>query len=242
MKPEIKIFPTPYDLAKNFTEELVENISESAKTKNNLTIALSGGSTPELLFTMLGENYSKSLQWDYVHFFWGDERCVSPDDPESNYGMTRTRLFEKINIPAVNIHRIRGEDDTDKEILRYSGEISAFTRSGKGRPRFDLIILGLGEDGHTASIFPGQETLFKSDKICDVAVHPDTGQKRITITGSIINNADSVVFLVTGKKKAEIVKKIIRKSDLHENYPASLVKPENGLLQWFIDEEAGSLL
>ena len=242
MRAEIKIFPTPHDLAKNFAEELVKKISESAKTKNNLTVALSGGSTPELLFTMLGENYSKSLRWDYVHFFWGDERCVSPDDPESNYGMTRKRLFEKIDIPAVNIHRIRGEDDPDKEILRYSGEILAFTTSVKDKPRFDIIILGLGEDGHTASIFPGQENLFKSDMICDVAMHPDTGQKRITITGSIINNADSVVFLVTGTKKAEIVKKIINKSDFSENYPASLVKPDNGMLRWFLDKEAGSLL
>jgi len=239
---EIKIFPTPYELAENFAGELAKAIVETAKKKKNLTLALSGGSTPELLFSVLSDQYSESVPWEYVHFFWGDERCVAPDDKESNYGMTHRKLLKKIDIPSYNIHRIEGEDEPEKEALRYSGEINDLTASRGGIPRFDLLMLGLGEDGHTASIFPGQEELFNSDKICEVSAHPVTQQKRITITGRIINNADSVVFFVTGKKKAEIVKEIINKSPSSENVPASFVDPSDGVLRWLLDEDSSSLL
>ena len=242
MNTEIKIFPTPYELAEKFAGEFVEMIAESAKMKLYMTVALSGGSTPELLFSVLGDRYSESVPWEYVHFFWGDERCVAPDDKESNYGMTRRKLFEKINIPSINIHRIKGEDEPEKEALRYSEEINAFTASRGGIPRFNLIMLGLGEDGHTVSIFPGQEELFNSDRICEVSVHPVTQQKRITITGRIINNADSVVFFVTGRKKAKIIQKIIQKSSSSEDFPASYVDPSAGVLRWLIDEDSGCLL
>ena len=142
--------------------------------------------------------------------------------------MTRRTLLEKIDIPSSNIHRIKGEDDPEKEALRYSEEISACTAKRDGLPLFDLIMLGLGEDGHTASIFPGHKELFNSDKICEVAVHPVTLQKRITLTGRVINNAESVTFLVTGKKKAEIVEKIIKKSSSAINFPASYIVPVYG--------------
>jgi 6-phosphogluconolactonase len=238
----IIIFSTPYELARKLAEELITTITESAKKKKLVTIALSGGSTPELLFSIIGDRYSGSAAWKYVHFFWGDERCVPPDNPESNYGMTRKKLLEKINIPVANIHRIKGENVPEPEALRYSEEISAFTRKRDGLPLFDLIILGLGEDGHTASIFPGQNELLKSDNICEVAVHPITLQKRITITGRVINNSNSVTFLVTGEKKADIINKIITKSPSASDFPASGIVPVYGRLSWFIDEKAGSLL
>jgi len=238
----IKIFLTSYELAEKFAEELVKIITESAKKKKIFSVALSGGSTPELLFSALGDHFSKSAPWEYVHFFWGDERCVPPDNLESNYGMTRRILLDKIDIPSLNIHRIKGEEEPETEAIRYSEEISDFTGKRDGLPLFDLIILGLGEDGHTASIFPGHIELFNSDKICEVAVHPVTLKKRITLTGRVINNADSVTFLVTGKKKAVIVDKIIKKSPLAVDFPASYIVPEYGVLRWFIDKEAGSLL
>ena len=242
MDKSIKIFPSPYELAEKYAEELVSMIIESANKKKPFTVALSGGSTPELLFSVLGEHFSKSAPWEYVHFFWGDERCVPPDNQGSNYGMTSRKLLEKIDIPSANIHRIKGEADPEKEAARYSEEISDFTASRDGLPLFNLIILGLGEDGHTASIFPGHQELFNSDKICDVAVQPLTLQKRITLTGRIINNADYVNFLVTGKKKADIIGKIINKNASSQNYPASYIVPVYGVLRWFIDEEAGGLL
>jgi 6-phosphogluconolactonase len=238
----VKIFASPYDLAQKFAEEMVNMIAESAQKQKQFTIALSGGSTPELLFTLLSEKFAESVPWQYVHVFWGDERCVAPENAESNFGMTKKKLLGKIEIPSMNIHRIKGEDDPENEALRYSEEILIHTRNRNGLPLFDLIMLGLGEDGHTASIFPGNLELLRSDKICETASHPVTHQKRITLTGKVLNNADAITFLVTGKKKESIVEKMFKKDPTALNYPASYIVPVYGLLMWYIDKEAGRLL
>jgi 6-phosphogluconolactonase len=242
LEKTVKIFTSPYELAMSFAEELVHTINESLKIQKYFTIALSGGSTPELLFKILSDKYAKKVPWQFVHFFWGDERCVQPTDPESNYGMTFRVLLSRIRIPKKNIHRIKGEDDPLQEAVRYSDEISRFTEKRDGWPRFDLVLLGLGEDGHTASVFPGNTRLIESDKICEVAVHPVSGQKRITITGRVINNAHQVTFLVTGRKKAEVVEKILKNIPPVKNYPASFIVPVYGSLSWFLDQEAACLL
>jgi 6-phosphogluconolactonase len=235
------IFPSPFEVADKFAGEMVMMINESATKKKPFTVALSGGSTPELLFSILGDHFSKSALWEYVHFFWGDERCVPPDDHESNYGMTKRVFLDKIKIPFSNIHRIMGETDPPLEALRYSNEIAGFTAERNGLPRFDLIILGLGEDGHTASIFPGNNELLISDKICEMAIHPVSSKKRITISGKVINNADNVVFLVTGENKAEVVSAIIERPET-VNYPAARIEPQPGVLKWYIDEEAAKMI
>ena len=242
MNRSIKIFSSANEVAERFAEEFKRMITNSLRDNKTFTVALSGGSTPELLFSVLGDKYSKSIPWEYVHFFWGDERCVPPDDPESNYGMAFRKLFEKIEIPTSNIHRIAGEMDPKKEASRYSDEICAFIRTRDGLPEFDLILLGLGDDGHTASIFPENMELLNSLKICVVSSHPVTKQKRITITGRVINNADYVIFLVTGKKKATIVEKIINKDNYTLSFPAGNIVPVYGSLSWCLDEDAGSLL
>lgn len=242
LEQNIKIFPTPFDLAWNFAEEIMQIINESAKNDKPFTIALSGGSTPETLFKIMSKKFAEKIPWESVHIFWGDERCVPPEDVESNFGMANKKLLSKIKIPSLNIHRVRGEDDPEMESKRYSEEISAFTGKRDGLPLFNLIILGLGEDGHTASIFPGHTELFDSDKICEVAFHPVTKQKRITLTGKVINNADNVSFLVTGEKKAEVIKKLLKKTSAVGYYPASYVKPVNGRLDWFLDKDAGRFL
>jgi len=239
---QLNIFPTPYELAEKFAQEMVLMINESAKNRNPFTIALSGGTTPELLFSVIGDHFSKSVQWKFVQFFWGDERCVPADSSESNFGMTKRRLLDKIDIPSSNIHRIIGENDPESEAVRYSEEISCNTIHRNSLPVFDLVILGLGDDGHTASIFPDHPELFSSDKICEVAVHPLTNQRRITITGRVLNNAEALVFLVTGRKKAVIVENIIKKSPFAQNLPASYIVPVNGNLTWYIDKEAGTFL
>jgi len=238
----MRIFSTPGELAEKFAGELARLINDSATKKGKFNIALSGGSTPELLFSVLAAGYGSKVRWQDVHFFWGDERCVDPADPESNFGMTFEKLLSKIDLPQENIHRIRGENDPKEEALRYSGEIASNTISRDDFPVFDLILLGLGEDGHTASIFPGHPELLESDKICDIANHPVTNQKRITITGRVINNAEAIVFLVTGSKKAKVVKKILKNKHPVQNYPASFVVPVYGTLTWFMDQEAGGLL
>ena len=177
MKQSIRIFPTPQALAGSLALDLVNIIKVAGAGVNHFTIALSGGNTPRLLFSVLADQYAASVTWSNVHFFWVDERCVPPDDPESNFGMTNDVFLQRIDIPAGNIHRIRGEDDPGREAERYSVEISEFTIKKSGMPFFNVIFLGLGEDGHTASIFPGNEKLFATDKICVMAVHPSTGQK-----------------------------------------------------------------
>jgi 6-phosphogluconolactonase len=238
---EIKIFSTPHDLALGFAEDIVMMIHKSAGEMKTITIALSGGNTPKLLFSILAEKYSESVPWNYVSFFWGDERCVPPEDPESNFGMAKILFFDKINIPQENIHRFFGEHDAASEVVRYSAEIETFTRKRNGWPVFDLIILGLGEDGHTASIFPGNSILLNSENICEVAVHPVSQQKRLTITGRVIKNSENIAFMVAGRTKAEVVSDIIERP--HKvSYPAAGISPGSGKLIWYLDSEAASKL
>ena len=237
-----KIYETPQMLAEAFAEVLVDRIREADKKKNPLTLAISGGNTPTLLFSVLAEKYNKSVDWNMVRLFWVDERCVAPDDPESNFGMTEKILLEKIKISAENVFRIRGEDDPAMEAPRYSGVISCQTRNKNGFPVFDIIILGMGDDGHTASIFPGNNKLLSSNNICEVAVHPVSGQKRITITGKVINNSKSVFFLVTGNKKSKIVKEIFRNSAVSKKFPSAHIKSVNGTTTWLLDTDAAKFI
>ena len=238
----IKIFPTPLVLAESLAFDLISQIKDHDRSESPFTMALSGGNTPKLLLSVLGDQFASSADWRKVHFFWVDERCVPPENPESNFGMTNEVFLSKIKIPKENIHRIRGEESPDKEVERYSKEISDYTIQKDGFPYFNVMLLGLGEDGHTASVFPGNERLFLTDKICATAVNPSTGQKRITLTGKVINNAANIIFLVSGKNKAEIVNNIIGQGDNKKQFPASYVKSAEGRIIWYLDEEAGSLI
>jgi len=238
MKKEVRIFRTGEELAEAIALDFVNRIKAAQKRKVTLTVAVSGGNTPKLFLNVIAKKYSESVDWSYVQFFWVDERCVPPDDPESNYGMIREILFSSIKVPEKNIHRIRGEEDPYTESVRYSGEIVSNTRSHRGIPEFDLIILGLGDDGHTASIFPGNLTLFASADLCDVTVHPLSGQKRITLTGKVINNSAMIIFLVAGEKKANVVEDIMSNTTGAKSYPAYYINPESGNVIWMIDEKA----
>jgi len=232
----LKIFSTKSELALYFCDELVELVSQNDK----IFLCLSGGSTPEIIFQTLSKNYKYKIDWEKVHLFWGDERCVPPDNEESNYGMTKNYLLNFIDIPEKNVHRIEGENNPDTEARRYSEEIKNIVPLKNEFPRFDLVMLGLGEDGHTASIFPDQMQVMNSDKICEVTIYPPTRQKRITTTGKVINNSQKIIFLVTGKSKAEILKKVVEEKKLI--YPAEIIKPVDGDLLFFVDLEAARLL
>jgi len=232
----IKIFEDKSELAIAFCEELMK----LSKTKEKFCIALSGGSTPKIIFQTLARDYKLKINWNNIHLFWGDERCVPPDDNESNYGMTKKYLLDFIDILEKNVHRIMGENDPETEAKRYADEVKKNVKLKNGLPCFDLVMLGLGEDGHTASIFPNQMYLLNSEKICEVAIHPSTAQRRITITGKVINNADSLIFLVTGKKKASILKKLL--TEKYRTLPAEFIQPHNGSLKFCIDEAAAQLL
>jgi 6-phosphogluconolactonase len=237
-----KVFPTATDLAESIASQLTERIRSANNTYSTLTIALSGGNTPKLLFSVLAEKHNDMINWNYVHLFWVDERCVPASDPESNYGMTAGILLEKAGIPAENIHRMRGEDEPKTEAIRYSDEIRQNTYMRDGLPVFDIIILGMGDDGHTASIFPGNLELINSSQICEMAVHPVTGQKRVTLTGKVINNAKEIIFLVTGSNKASVVAEVIGKETINLNYPAAHINSKHGETTWLLDREAAKLI
>lgn len=234
MEPIIHFYKTPEDLADAFVRQLISWIKETDKEIFHL--ALSGGKTPNLLFSLFAEKYTKEVLWQKIHFWWGDERMVAPEDPESNFGIANRLLFSKVKLSGSQIHRIRGEADPAEEAKRYSLEIKSLVPTKNGWPAFDLIMLGLGDDGHTASIFPNQMQLLKSDKITEIAFHPTTGQQRITLTGKVLNNAKKVAFLVSGESKAKIFNEIIDRDQNASLFPASHILPV-GELHWFVDED-----
>ncbi|WP_149276104.1 6-phosphogluconolactonase [Pareuzebyella sediminis] len=235
---ELKISKTKQEVAENFTDFLVHLMHD----RSPLHVALSGGSTPKIVFDELAARHISEHIWENIHFYWGDERCVSPEDDDSNYKMTLTHLLSKIKIPERNIHRIKGENEPYEEAERYAEVLKKEVPSVEDVPRFDLIILGMGDDGHTASIFPEDIDLWYVQSPCAVAEHPDSGQQRITITGKVINKAETVAFLVTGESKAQKVGEIIDRKEGYEKYPASLVAPVSENLFWFLDSAAAKHL
>lgn len=236
---EIQIFTTKEEMNQTFTQKVKEVMSE----KDIATIALSGGSTPKSLFDYWAKLPAGEIDWTKVKFFWGDERCVPPTDDESNYKMTKEHLFDHVPVPDENIFRIQGELDPDLEAERYGELLNRELETANGIPSFDILILGMGDDGHTASIFPHEIVFWHEPQNCITAIHPVSGQKRVSLSGKVINAAREVFFLVTGENKAEKVQEIIEQPDrAKEKYPAALVQPESGNLYWFLDEEAAKLL
>lgn len=239
MIPNLHIYKSPEELAEAFAGQLLDWVNDF--NGNTFHLAISGGKTPEMLFNILSQKYADSRLWQKVHFWWVDERMVPPNHPESNYGAANRLLFSQIIIPEENIHRIKGENDPDAEALSYSGQIQDQLILQNVWPIFDLILLGMGNDGHTASIFPDQLQLINSRRICEVAFNP-LGQKRITLTGSVINHAAKVCFIVTGISKAD------RLADLEANLeqvnplPAAHIHPVTGNLDWYVDQSAAKLL
>lgn len=241
MTRTIKIVNSNDELSLVFAKELLARISE-IPDGDFFSMALSGGSTPRTVFEFLTKKYSDKINWKKVLIFWGDERCVPPGDNESNFKMAKESFLSHISIPESNIFRIKGENDPKKEAFVYENIVKQKVSMINGIPAFDFFMLGLGSEGHTASIFPNRLELFHSEKLFDIASHPVTQQKRITATGKLINYARFIVFLVTGEAKSEIVAKILDKKSGWGNLPASLVHPENGELLWLLDDEAASKL
>ena len=234
---EVKIFSDAQDMAEAFALELFHIVKSS---RQRFDIALSGGSTPKLLFDVLANNYASRMPWDRIHFWWGDERCVPPTDEESNYGMTAKHLLSKIPMDESQIHRVKGELSPEEAASDYIIQIQSHLNERQNWPIFDLIILGMGSDGHTASIFPHEMKLLHSDKICEVATHPESGQKRVSLTGNVINNANRIYFLVSGKSKAKRVSEIMNNMKKAQKLPAFHIEPKQGRIIFFLDHKAAS--
>ncbi|WP_249961441.1 6-phosphogluconolactonase [Histophilus somni] len=227
-----------FDTAQHAVEQIAQEFVQYSRQNRPVHISLSGGSTPKLLFkTLAQEPFKSEVRWENLHFWWGDDRMVEPNDPESNYGEVKKLLFDHIRIPTENIHRIRGEENVEQELARFSQELIACVPD----LAFDWIILGMGADGHTASLFPYQ-TDFCDSNVAVIAKHPETGQIRISKTAKLIEQAKRITYLVTGEAKAEILKEI--QTALPENlpYPAAKIKAKNGVTEWYLDKAAGKLL
>ena len=230
-------------LANRLAADLEQVIVQTLQSQDFIFIAVSGGNSPKTLFSVLADTRKINIPWERIHVFWADERCVPPDHPESNYGMTKAFLFDHINIPEDNIHRIMGENNPADECVRYRAEINTWVPAGeKGISSFDMILLGMGDDGHTASIFPDQISIFNSNEICETARHPVTGQTRVTMTGTLLNHSKRVCFFVTGKNKSKITSDIINKKDQYLQFPAAHVNPRSADLSWYLDESAAKLI
>ncbi|MEI6755074.1 MAG: 6-phosphogluconolactonase [Paludibacter sp.] len=240
MSQSIHIFDTPEATARAVAELMVVRANEKSKQSLPYNVALSGGNTPKLLFQILADEYLDKMPWHILRLFWVDERCVPPTHAESNFGMTYENLLKQAPIHDANIFRMTGEANPQKEATRYAALIEAQLPLVNGLPTFDLVLLGMGDDGHTASIFPNNLNLLQYESTVAVTVHPSSGQKRITLTGNIINGADSVVFLITGSSKSSVLRQIIQHESGFEQYPASYI--QSGSVAFYLDKAAASEL
>ncbi len=227
-------------------ETLIEHISVSLQTHDVYSIALSGGSTPRKLYALLADDprLRGRMPWERVHFFWGDERHVPPDHPDSNYHMAFEAMLSKVNIPAANIHRIRGEDPAaDKAAEDYAHDLRRFFRIASGKmPHFNCILLGMGPDGHTASLFPGSPALNEQKRLVMANWVEKFNSFRITLTVPVLNNADLILFLVGGSQKAETLKAVLEDGPAPDRYPVQRIHPQHGSMLWILDAAASKRL
>ncbi|MFI3255842.1 MAG: 6-phosphogluconolactonase [Psittacicella sp.] len=233
------IFKTVQNLMEKIAQELISYSQES----EGIHIAISGGNTPKALFKLLTEEKYNSgkhqIKWNNIHFWWCDERLVKPENSDSNYGEAKRILFDNISIPKENIHRIIGEAiDHKAEALRYEQEISVKVEKQNSIPCFDWIMLGMGSDGHTASLFPEANNL-DSQSLALVVQNPYNSQFRISMSAKLLSNAKRITFIVTGDDKASTVKEI---NSSKTSYPAGNISSKKGITEWFLDGAAGQLI
>ena len=239
---EIKIVADHAALNRVAAAEFKSAAESAIADHGSFRVALSGGNTPRDVYALLAQEYKTALAWDRIHIFFGDERSVAPDHPDSNYRMANETLLSKVPIPQENIHRVRAELDPQSAAKDYEEQIrSEFALHENELPRFDLILLGLGDDGHTASLFPGTAALGESTRLAVANWVAKFNTFRITVAYPVLNNAAEDLFMVSGKGKAEIAAKVLSQSATPE-FPAQRVQPANGRLLWLLDQDAADLL
>jgi 6-phosphogluconolactonase len=244
VSPEIRKLATPQELFEAAAAEVVTAANQAVTERGRFTIALSGGSTPKSLFTLLATNARTSLPWERMFFFWGDERHVPPTDPESNYRMAEEAMLSKIPVAAGNVFRVPAElPDAAAVAEAYDQTMRKFFSLGPGLfPRFDLILLGMGPDGHTASLFPGTAALQEQSRLVVANWVEKLKGSRLTFTLPVLNAARCVAFVVSGMDKAPALREVLQGDAAGEQYPAKLVRPSDGKLIWFVDRAAASEL
>lgn len=243
---EVLILPDAAAITRRAAEEFLKSAVEAVEQKGSFHVSLSGGSTPKALYALLGDDPSirSKMPWEKLHFFFGDERHVAPDSPDSNFRMANEALFSKGLVKPEHITRIRGEyPDAEKAALEYEQALRAYFKVKDGEyPRFDLVLLGMGDEGHTLSLFPGTRALHAANRIVVRNWIGKLFTERITLTAPAVNQANRVIFLVTRADKAPALKAVLEGPYEPEQLPAQLIQPVNGKLLWLVDQAAGSML
>jgi 6-phosphogluconolactonase len=247
IRGEIRISPDPGALTRRAAEEFVRLAADAIELHGRCTVALSGGSTPTDLYALLaseGDPFRGRVLWNRIHFFWGDERHVAPHHPDSNYRMVVDALLSKVPVPAQHVHRIRAENpDAGKAAEEYEQALCEFFGLDEGEwPRFDLVLLGMGPDGHTASLFPGTAVLDERKRLVAASWVENLNATRITLTPPVLNHAACVIFLISGQEKAETLRAVLTGDFQPVRLPAQLIHPGRGRLLWLVDRAAAGLL
>ena len=241
-----QIWPTAADVAAHSAKLFATKVEEAVATRGVARIAISGGSTPQASFKLLADPsgpYANTVPWDKLQLFWVDERCVPPDHPESNYGVCKSLLLDNVAIPPANVFRMEGELDPEEAASRYESFLRNSMRlEGAESPTFDLLFLGMGDDGHTASLFPHTEGLEVFNRLAIANHVPQKDTWRITLTWPVINQATEVVFEIAGEAKTDVLAEVLTGPREPERLPSQLIRPANGKLLFLLDEAAAAKL
>lgn len=245
MAPSLRLYAAAEDLAQAAAELFVTLAASAIAARGEFMAALSGGATPRAMHLRLAApDFAARVDWGRVHLFWGDERCVPPDHPDSSYRMARETLLDRLSLPVDHIHRIRGEIDPVQAADEYERGLRAFFASrNRAAPRFDLIFLGMGDDGHTASLFPGTRAVREAVRWVVMVEHttpPAPLVARVTLTPAALNAAAHVAFLVSGAGKAARLREVLTTPPQPDRLPAQIVRPTDGELLWLVDAPAAS--
>lgn len=237
----VRVFPDAEQLSHAAAQEFIRIAQQAIDTRGRFTVALAGGSTPRRAYQLLADPpLHEQVNWPRVEFFWGDERTVPPDHPDSNFRMANLALLHKLRIPAANFHRMQGErSDLDEAARDYEAEIARVFAAGSAKPpRFDLVLLGMGPDGHTASLFPGTEALKEASRWVVANSVPQKNTRRLTMTRPLLNQAAKVLFLVAGADKAPLLAEVLEGPEDFVRLPSQSIQPVTGELTWFVDQAA----
>lgn len=237
---EIRVLPDAPAASIAAADAVIAALKGAIVRHGRATIALSGGSTPRAMYAHFADASHASIEWDRIHLLWGDERCVPPGHPRSNFGMARDAFITSIPIPASNVHRMQGELPPERAAAEYREVLHALF--GDGMPRIDVVHLGVGTDGHTASLFPFDPALDETDRTVCVTHQSETGEDRLTLTLPVINAAARVDFLALGAEKAGIVRTVLYGDRDPARVPAQGVAPTSGTVVWTLDAESAQQL
>lgn len=239
---QLQIFKDSVALSDYAANAFIEIANHAIAQRGRFLVALSGGSTPMRLYDLLGNQFQNNMDWEHAHFFWGDERCVPVNDAENSYNQAKHIFLDKVKVPAENIHRIQSDLKPAEAATDYASTLKVFSEPPLAWPRFDLVLLGMGEDGHTASLFPGSPVNVDSPTLAVTANYQDRPANRVTLTQNVFNDARNIFFLISGINKAVTLLNVLNEEDLPELYPAQRIDPHNGNVIWLVDKEAASQL